>query len=1419
MMLNKAFEKVVNPSITIKNSMDINFTNVSQLDIYSEDLKRLLHDMLEINPGTRPNTSALIASPILMGLCIQIPLFLGSISSSDLSYSFVPSKNDFEEKSQTGMQSMMANKSNDSILTRSQTLMPTIAYQQDDIESASKLVDFFIQTDNSFPKLSDQLRVNEQSPCSVSGLSDSDYPSYGLSALPQISTLTKVPLPNELVEQFRHMQCNCMMGLFPAISRAWLTIDGDIFVWNYEDGSDLAYFDGLSETILSVGLIQPKPGIFQSHIEYLLCLSTPVEIVLLGVSFKSIDETTLGGSEMHLLPDPLFSLATDNYHIIAIEGTDDGRIFMGAKDGSLFELIYQAEDGWFSRRCRKVNHSSSSLSFLIPGFLSNAFSENDAITQIILDKSRNILYTRSEKGSIQVYDLEEDGKGMKKVAAISQHNIVQSAVYISRTIDRSNFHPIVHISPVEIAESSVVHLVAITKSGVRLYFTTASLSSNTKDARPYTLQLLHVRLPPGFSSNSPPQRPKNVHKALYKNGTSLMISSQTEDTDVLWTLSKDSFPFQLVLMENQVTSCLDGHTWALSKIPCQSYEMLNTVRPPSVVTQHSALPEKYVFLSAQGSHVIMKFRPVDQLRKLLEDGHGPDGENVKSFFNLHGLVQTCATCLILACSTSVQDVTIAEWATRAFLMYGIQSRFDSGLMPSNIPLTPGPLPGFSSFSESMSAFAPNLASTPQPGYNPPPTPQPSHPASHLSGRHQGLYLYFSRIVRNFWDQPLVCERSMHLPQGTVNYITTSISPDELTSYLESLVTLKDFLVKHFRVTSNIDGSQHFSHHQSRFANTSQQTMLDRTPKMSTGGQVEIEEKKSLLQLQQLIVRMCEVLGLWKIVCDHQIHVLFSSLSKDQQNGMRSTTCHNFIISGVELATVLVNKLISQYLDDNATTDAISVRLREVCPSIYRNEDVDWSKALEKIISAKKVSNVHEKEVLLQESLQLCKKITPQLNLRMVAEQFQSVHFYSGIVDLCLTAALNRDPQNLAVHYYKNGEPVEDQQGMQACFMRAEAYKIITDLLGQLLTSSMSHPQSPSVPKQPGPPPIPDPNMLSPQQASQYAEEVFQLALQSEDELFHYSLYDWLVENKFTERLLQVKSHFLEVYLKRHQQPENLAMLDLLWKYYEKNKCFSAAAKILAKLADRHGTDVNLQLRIEYLSRAVICIKSTEMRTLASIEGEFLHELEEKLEVARIQLQIVDFLQIFPSTFGNVQKAVGQLNSDLYDISQLYEQFAEPFSLFECQLAILHCAGHHDNSLIESLWQKIIDQAFLIRYLEKKSCSNKIDNDWVISMMLALGVTLPTLLEIYDKVYKSKDPCWQVEKKPLHLLEVLVHLITRFVEHPTLVQRNDRRSFTTSCLDAVASYLIDLQSLAGTEASSGILMASFKSLQAKLERLI
>jgi len=52
---------------------------------------------------------------------------------------------------------------------------------------------------------------------------------------------------------------------------------------------------------------------------------------------------------------------------------------------------------------------------------------------------------------------------------------------------------------------------------------------------------------------------------------------------------------------------------------------------------------------------------------------------------------------------------------------------------------------------------------------------------------------------------------------------------------------------------------------------------------------------------------------------------------------------------------------------------------------------------------------------------------------------------------------------------------------------------------------------------------------------------------------------------------QVQSPYLEPYLKQNvvTQPDNIAVLDLMWKYYDKQRNFTAAARILAKLAEKH----------------------------------------------------------------------------------------------------------------------------------------------------------------------------------------------------------------------------------------------------------
>ena len=100
----------------------------------------------------------------------------------------------------------------------------------------------------------------------------------------------------------------------------------------------MSYFDGLSEPIIAVELVRTKPGIFQPHIQYLLCLATTVEVVLLGVSFSG---SGANFEEMHLLPEPLFAVPTDGAYVVSLMGTEQGRIFRGAKDGCIYEFSYQ----------------------------------------------------------------------------------------------------------------------------------------------------------------------------------------------------------------------------------------------------------------------------------------------------------------------------------------------------------------------------------------------------------------------------------------------------------------------------------------------------------------------------------------------------------------------------------------------------------------------------------------------------------------------------------------------------------------------------------------------------------------------------------------------------------------------------------------------------------------------------------------------------------------------------------------------------------------------------------------------------------------------------------------------------------------------------------------------------------------------
>uniref|UniRef100_A0A8B9HM25 Nucleoporin 155 n=1 Tax=Astyanax mexicanus TaxID=7994 RepID=A0A8B9HM25_ASTMX len=1307
---------------------------------------------------------------------------------------------------------------------------------QEALENSGRLIDRHLQEDRCFPDLSELLNVPSHNMPSLSGVSDMDYPLQGpglisVPNLPELSAVRRVPLPPELVEQFSHMQCNCMMGVFPEISRAWLTIDNDLFMWNYEDGGDVAYFDGLSETILSVGLVKPKEGIFQPHIHFLLVLATPVDVVILGLSFPKA-HTGLNDSmsgAMQLLPDPLYSIPTDNTYMLAITSTDLGRIFLAGKDGCLYEIAYQAEAGWFSQRCRKINHSKSSLSFLIPSLLQFSFSEDDPVVQIAIDNSRNTLYTRSEKGVLQVYDLGADGQGMSRVAAMSLNAIVSAAGNIARTIDRSVFKPIVQIAVIDRSESSDCQLLAVTHAGVRLYFSTSPFAppnARQTTARPSLLALVHVRLPPGFSASSTLQKPSKVHKALYNKGVLLMAASETEDSDILWCINHDSFPFKKPLMEAQMTSNIDGHSWALCSIDdAKSPRILTPLNKdfipltdsPVVVQQHNIPPQKFVLLSAQGSHIFHKLRPVDQLRHLLVSSGGGESEEIERFFKLHREEQACATALILACSSAACDREVSVWATRAFFRYGgeAQMRFPSAMSaPSNVgPLLGSPVPG-SPMPVGSPFPNPSFLATPAPGMMQPSVSTPFIPATPMtpggpviptmssgpevlfSGKHNGIGVYFARILGNIWDGSLAMERP--ISKGSQTMESTASSSD-LEAVLLELQGLKEFLDKNSQFSPTSLGSAGSP------ANLQQRLLGFMRPDGASSQQVQQElqrkyhteaqayEKASLQAIQQLVHRSFQTLALWKLLCDHQFSLIISELPK-------------------------ANELLQ---------------------------------------SSRQIQNKLEKERTLKESLQLYQQISHNADLPLVCSQYRQVRFYEGVVELCLTAADKKDPQRLGPHFYKNGEPEEDAVGQQAFQDRLSCYKCITDTMQELVNQSKAAPQSPSVPKQPGPPVMTsDPNMLSNEDAAAHFEQMLGLAQRSQDELFHIALYNWLIQADLTDKLLEVNSPYLEDHLMHmiKQDQSKVRNMDLLWRYYEKSRSFGKAAHVLARLADMHSTEISLKQRLEYISRAILSAKSSSCISSMGADGEFLHELEEKMEVVRIQVQIQETLSRQYSQHPSVQGAISQLDSELMDITKLYGEFADHFRLSECKLAIIHCAGHSDPILVHSLWQEILEKElsdsvvmspadrmralslklvclgklyagtpryfpleFLVKFLEQEVCKMNWDVGFVTFTMQEIGVQLPRLLEVYDQLFKSRDPCWQRLKKPLHLVECIHVLLSGYVDDPSRVPTYDRRRFTNVCLDNICGYLVELQSLSPNAALQEIIR-NFKSLQAKLEKL-
>ncbi|KAI6646340.1 Nuclear pore complex protein [Oopsacas minuta] len=1251
------------------------------------------------------------------------------------------------------------------------------------IQRGCSLLSEYIRSDDTNPDLATHLRVTSHDTCTLSGMEQHDYPplesaDFSLAGLSHISSLRKQSFPQELLQQLDQTQFNCMTGVFPEINRIWITVDHRVYLWNYSDTSDLAYYDGLQEVILSVSLYLPIPGVLRSHIQYLLFLTTPSNIVALGVSFDGSDH----GVELLLHPEPLFCLTTDGVSLTVVPNGSlhpCRRVFFGGKDGCLYEFLYKAKEDWFGGRCKKVNHSSSFVSYLLPSFLS--FGEEDPIKEISLDTSRHHLYTLSVSGTISVYDMGAEGNIMSRVTSLTLDSITQICCGAALTSDKGLFRPIVSIHTLSKTSSTNLHLIAVTKSGVRLYFTT---TPNGILARPSLLALVHVRLPPGFSAASsstrPPRSVSGSYLPLISSSVFLMSVNTGESTDSVWIMSQDLFPFQSTMMETRHVIRLPCSVWGISESETVPITGTNPDIVPVCSSQHLSPNREIIILTANEIYKLYVLRPMEQLRDLLAK-FSPDSEEISAFFKLLRQGQASAMCLQLA---SESEQRIAAGAAQAFFRYGGEPKILSPSVPSEDRSNPRGYLG-------KAMIGPDIL---------------------YSDKLHGLGLYLSRILRPLWKTPLVQQTHGDLYEPLFQEITLELMRARLLhlrDFLDTNPSLRNApsplepLSTNTSLNSSIFKSSLQSHNDTTDPSNHKQYI--------ESIRYECNQIEGIYHITDLSI---ELLSLLMLLLQHQLPLIIQSLSKDQQHDLTIMTYCDLLLVHRQVISALLSALLARYHGNERMTEELSDRLLQLTPNLYSADDAKRAKAEECVSMASQLSgdtnSKTQKDALLEESLQLFMQVSHLVSLSAVCDKYYEMHFNDGIVDLCLSAAHRLDPDNRAKSYVDNGKIRTDAKGLSALEKRDSCYQTIVDYLershkpGRGDTDTLAH------------------------------ESILTRALSAPEELLHHAMYSHLIESHQEDRLVQINTAYLEVYLRASADSApsgDISYLGLLWRYYKNADNFMAAAKVLHCMSTSSNKELQLSNRIELLSRAVMCAGSHPIgfNPAAGLQ-EFIQETRDKLEVAQIQLGIQTAL--IELNTSEAIEAASQLHLSLLDNTKLYMEFATPFGLSEWRLSILHSSGHQDLRLVEDLWTDMISTMFkqqrtdgdvigllrklkeltvkynqsgdtyfplhfIIVLLEQRSFELELDQSHLFMCLLEAGLSPIRLLNEYHRVYLSKDAFWLDNQAQLYIPQIVLKLSSYIMTSHNILNVTEKRHVVEWLSGHIPIYLTDLEGMSIT----------------------
>ncbi|KAJ6621663.1 nucleoporin [Mycena sp. CBHHK59/15] len=1257
-----------------------------------------------------------------------------------------------------------------------------------------------------------------------------------------------IGIPEALFQFYNSTSVNSHMGLMPEIERAWISIDHKLFLWDYVEGQEISSFVDQPDVITNVAVVRPKRGLFIDEISSLLVICTPLSVVLIALSSSPVPGSKRKEIKLYATD---FTVATE-IEMTSVIGTTDGRIFMsGSQDGSLYELHYQENESWFGKRVQLINHSVGGVQSLLPRFASSNL--DDRIISVVSDLSRNCFYTLNAKNSISIYRPDGD-KSVQHVQTITNlYKAAQDKAPGSPALAPKTFQ-IVALHIVDQSESrSGIQLLAITSNGVRLYFSPAmgysysygGASSQQLGSR--TLQLVHVRLPPSNllhpdeqahpyrppvtsygASHAPAPPPSRAYiisgleSSCYVDG--LTIAAQpgdTDGTDYILCMSPDLTrigslgqlnlpqinPVQPLAPYNNPAStsrpplteyatllAIPGRTWAMAPVPPATHSSNPSGTPiPAVTndlaTQFGTNPRQFMILTNVGLTFLIKRRALDYLKAVIEELQSEGNvQPIIEFRDSFGRDQTCAMLLGLASGNTFLDSTD-----------------DSS--PGTISMISPDVAAVAK--QAFYDFGERPMWTERVTYG----TTDSQGTAIFSGRREGLALYLARLVRPVWKSKLTSTGPTGLQQSAI--------PDKtLVTIQKNVYALKDFLDKNphlFHSTPGETGN-------ARSAVSEQEAWR--------------AEQISVSELLSLATRIIEALSFVLLLNDYKLGELVAHCDAETQKIITVLTYEDLITTqnGMTISRALVNVVIDQQIGQQISVDTISEILQHRCGSFCSTDDVMLYKAKENIRKAVETRSPTERQNWLAESLRLFIKGARILEfdkLREICGDYQQLNYTKGTVELPLTCARIVDADNVGLQCWASGQPPND-----LCEYRSRCYALVLDSLTVFEEKNADN-KAPIGTL----PPSEDPEVVR--------SHAYELSFSSEDEMFHSTLYDWLIYRQLADDLLEMRPAFLEAHLRR--EPVTVQKYQLLWQFYVKNGQPLRAAEVLGFLAESTQFELTLEARLEYLTLAVGNAKAHPI----SIGGKhetaiaFLTDLEEKLEVAQVQLEIYNTLLPNINDAPSVGERIMALQTRLFTMSELYQDYAIPFDLPTMKLLCLHVSEHRDINIVESIWNQIFQEineadddalgradliiarvgplgqrfypsesAFPLRkialLLVRFALNNKgsVPFGWAPRVLVQCGVPFPEVWDVLHEMYESHVPPFNDQKNVQAVSSDIAVLLGDWIEDAKRPQSTGRRGdeFPVGRIDlAVDQYLAEL------EASRTQTKSAFEDIKRQLRR--